>query len=103
VVVTARNDHAKPITHYQIHKHFPDIFDDIIFAHHYTEHHIPKSQLCKDIGARILIEDNIDYALEVAEHGIESFLLARPWNTWRTEECPHMTRVGSWHEIVLPA
>ncbi|MEI7478416.1 MAG: HAD hydrolase-like protein [bacterium] len=99
VVVTARNDAAKELTLYQIEKHYPNIFSDIIFAHHYTEKHIPKSDLCKEAGATYLIEDNIDYALDAAENGIYTFLLEKPWNSWRHEESPYIHKVATWDEI----
>ena len=101
VLVTARNDKAKQLTEYQLQTHFAGLFDEIIFAQHYTEHHIPKSQIAKRVGAAYFIEDNMDYALEVAEHGIEVFLLAKPRNTHRTETHPHLHKVADWKNIIL--
>ncbi len=95
-MLTARNEAQKPITEWQIATHYSGIFDDIIYAHHYTEHHVPKSALCQSIGAGVLIEDNIDYALEVATHAIPVFLLQKPWNAWRDENNTYIHRVTSW-------
>ena len=98
-VVTARHEWQKALTYWQIDNFFPDIFTDIHFAHHHTEKRMPKSQLCNEVWATILIEDNIDYALEASEKGIQTFLLERPRNHWRQETHPLMTKVKHWSEI----
>lgn len=100
-VVTARHDGQKALTYWQIDIHFPDMFTDIHFAHHYTEKRMPKSELCKEVWATVLIEDNIDYALEASEQGIKTYLLERPRNKRREETHPLMTRVKSWSEIEI--
>jgi hypothetical protein len=96
-VVTARNTDQEAFTHKQIESLFPWFFSDIYFAHHYTDRHVPKSQVCHDIGASILIEDNIDYALEASRQWIKTFLLEKPWNNWRQESDEKMIRVANWH------
>ncbi len=101
VVVTARNKWDAQITKYQIDTHYKWIFDDIIYAEHYTNNHLPKSQLCKDIWASYLIEDNFDYALEVAEHNIQAFLIAKPRNARRHETHLNLHKVDSRADIDL--
>lgn len=46
-----------------------------------------------------MIEDNLDFSLELAHNGIASLLLEKPWNKQRTEEHPLITRVRDWKEI----
>lgn len=48
-----------------------------------------------------MIEDNIDFALELAHNGIASFLLEKPWNRQRLDEHPLITRVKNWDEVRL--
>lgn len=98
-VITARHDGQKALTYWQIDTHFPNTFTDIHFAHHYTEKRMNKSDLCKEVWATILVEDNIDYALEASSQGIKTFLLERPWNKRREETHHLMTKVKSWSEI----
>lgn len=100
-VVTARHEWQKALTYWQIDTYFSNIFDDIHFANHFTENHVSKSTLCKDVWATILIEDNIDYALEASEQGIKTFLLERPRNARREETHPLMTKVKYWSEIEI--
>ena len=99
--MTARSDSAHITTLNQLEKHYAGIFDDVIFAHHFTEKHIPKSELCRQLNADYLIEDNIDYALDVAACGIPTFLIERPRNARRNEENPLITKVKSREDIVL--
>lgn len=99
IVVTARNHKAKSFTEYQISQHFPNLFSDIHFVSHYTEHHIPKSQVCINIWASLLIEDNIDYTLEVAECGIPCILIDKPWNNWRHESHKLITKIWNRNDI----
>lgn len=101
IVVTARNDMGRKITYKQLELHYPDIFSDVIFAHHYTDNHIPKSELCRNIAADYLIEDNMNYALDVVEHDIPVFLLERPRNSHRQEEHPHIYKIKGREDIII--
>ncbi len=56
----------------------------------------PKSVVCKEIGAQVLIEDAFKHALEASEAGIRVLLPHRPWNKGQT--APNITRVTSWNQ-----
>ena len=99
IIITARNKKAEELTTYQIEKHYPNIFPDIHFVSHYTEHHIPKSQVCINIWASLLIEDNLDYTLDVVECDIPCILLNKPWNNWRDESHNLITKVDNRNAI----
>lgn len=47
-----------------------------------------------------MIEDNLDFALELAENNIASYVLEKPWNCWTTTYHEKITRVTDWQEIV---
>jgi hypothetical protein len=47
-----------------------------------------------------MIEDNLDFALELAENGIKSYVLEQPWNRTRTEQHEKVKRVANWQEII---
>ncbi len=79
-VVTWRPSKWRHSTQQRVHDNFPGLFDDVIFAEHLTHQAVPKSQLCKQIGATIMIEDNLDYCIDTAWAWITSFLLDYPWN-----------------------
>lgn len=46
-----------------------------------------------------MVEDNMDYAFELAQNGIKTFLLEKPWNKGRKEEHKNLIRVKNWNEI----
>ena len=48
-----------------------------------------------------MIEDNADYAIDLATHGIPTILLEAPWNTeLDTSSHPRIHRVKDWKEIL---
>ena len=58
-----------------------------------------KSQICIENNIEHMVEDNIDYALDLANNWIKTFLIEKPWNSSREEVHPNMIRVKSWDEI----
>lgn len=48
-----------------------------------------------------MVEDDMDYAIELAQVGILVFLLRRPWNEHRKETHRNIRRVESWSEVVI--
>ncbi|MEI7558108.1 MAG: hypothetical protein WCJ45_04755 [bacterium] len=61
-------------------EHFAGLRDEIVFANHFSAQEKNKSELCKEHGINIMIEDNADYAKELADTGIKVYLLDKPWN-----------------------
>ncbi len=47
-----------------------------------------------------MIEDNLDFALELAENDIKSYVLTRPWNQHRAEHHDNIKKVNNWQEII---
>ncbi len=48
-----------------------------------------------------MIEDNAQYAINLATHGIPTILLEAPWNTdIDTSAYPDIYRVKDWREIL---
>ncbi|MDD3646346.1 MAG: HAD hydrolase-like protein [Candidatus Gracilibacteria bacterium] len=101
-VVTARIEELfGEYTKTWIEKYFPSIFDNIIFADHFHETRKEKSELCHEYGIEIMIEDNYDYAVELAQNGIKTYLLEKPWNSWQDGVHENIIRVKSWENIKL--
>ncbi len=100
-IVTARPPFFKELTIEWVSKHFPKKFEQIHFAfnpYNSNSMKITKSQICKQIGAKVLIDDNIVNAQDCAENGITVYLMDAPWN--QTEDLPeNIIRVKSWMEI----
>lgn len=98
--VTARPETLKEETINWLKKYFKDMEFPVYFTH--REAGMPslkKSEICKSIGAEILIDDYIENALDCAENGIKVFLMDAPWN--QTGSLPaNVIRVKSWKELI---
>jgi len=99
-IITARHSKLEKTTQEWVRNHFSDFFQNIHFANDNSKQSQPKYSICQDIGASLMIEDNLDYALELADNGVACFLLEKPWNRHRTEEHERIKRVKNWEEIV---
>ncbi len=80
IIVTARREEIKDFTIHWLNEHFKWLRDEIFFASHFTVNEINKSELCKQHWINIMIEDNLNYAIELANAGIKMYLLDKPWN-----------------------
>ena len=58
-----------------------------------------KSEICYDIGIDIMIEDNLEHAIDCANKVKKVLLLDYPWN--KKEDLPdNIQRIYSWNDIV---
>ncbi|KAK8921993.1 hypothetical protein KSP39_PZI020717 [Platanthera zijinensis] len=105
-IVTSRQNVIRGHTHDWIEKHFPGVFQQIQFGNHFalSGNSRPKSEICRSLGAQVLIDDNPRYALECAEAGVKVLLFnyrnSYPW----CKDClvgSHglVTEVCSWEEV----
>jgi predicted amidohydrolase/uncharacterized HAD superfamily protein len=82
-IVTARLTRLEEVTKRWINTHFPNIFHEIHFGNHYSTSgkSRSKSQMCKEIGAKLLIDDSLVYAQQCIKEGIKVILFGDyPWN-----------------------
>lgn len=98
--VTARPKTIEKETREWLKKHFKNIDFPIHFTHPASgKPKLKKSEICKSIGAKILIDDHMENALDCAENGITVYLIDAPWN--QSESLPeNVIRVKSWKEIL---
>lgn len=102
VIVTARREEIKDFTIHRLNEHFKWLWDEILFASHFTANEINKSQLCKQHWINIMIEDNLDYAIEMANAWVKMYLLDKPWNKIFDPEIHHgITKFYDWNELGL--
>jgi 5'(3')-deoxyribonucleotidase len=101
IVITSRQDFYFEITHKWLEQHFPQTFKSV----HFTEYgaadvKISKSDLCLKLGARYLIDDNLEFTLQAAAAGIKVLLFGDyPWN--QANELPGgVIRVKDWNEVL---
>uniref|UniRef100_A0A5B7ARU6 Uncharacterized protein n=2 Tax=Davidia involucrata TaxID=16924 RepID=A0A5B7ARU6_DAVIN len=105
-VVTSRQNAIKDHTIEWIEKHYPGLFQEIHFGNHFAldGQSRPKSDICRSLGARVLIDDNPRYAIECAEVGIRVLLFdyenSYPWcKTQSVIQHPLVTKVHNWEEV----
>jgi len=102
IVVTARiEEKFWEYTKKWLQKYFNNLIDDIIFTDHFTDKHRHKWEVCRELWIEYMIEDNMDYALDLAENWIKTYLLEKPWNNHRTEEHKNLIRIQNWNEFKI--
>lgn len=75
VVVTARNGDQKPETEKWLRQNFPDIFSHVVFADGHVGLAVKnKGDICKEIGASWLVDDNPDHCKDAVDKGITAVL-----------------------------
>ncbi|KAK3239658.1 hypothetical protein CYMTET_50428 [Cymbomonas tetramitiformis] len=113
VVVTSRQHVIQEPTLQWLDQHFPETFAEVCFGNHFALEGTSrtKSEICKELGAEVLVDDNPGYAMECAEGGIKVLLfdwkLQYPWSKTEGGGPLHenITRVSDWAavEAVLAA
>lgn len=105
-VVTSRQNVIKDHTIDWIEKHYPGLFHEIHFGNHFAldGQSKSKSEICRTLGAKILIDDNPRYANECAEAGIRSLLFdyedSYPWSKMDSgKQHPLVSKVSNWDEV----
>ncbi len=103
-IVTGRPSLVEEATRQWLERHFPDIFETVIFTNSYMsgdkEANIrSKGDVCLQLGATVLIDYNLEHALSAADAGLQVLLFGDyPWN--RTDKLPSsVRRVQAWSEI----
>ncbi|XP_055822455.1 uncharacterized protein LOC129891203 [Solanum dulcamara] len=105
-IVTSRQNAIKDHTIEWIERHYPGLFQDMHFGNHFALNgqSIAKSDICRSLGANVLIDDNPRYAIECAEVGIKVLLFdyenSYPWS--KSESLnghPMVKKVHNWGEV----
>lgn len=106
VVVTSRQHVIQKPTLQWLELHYPGIFEEVHFGNHWALEGISKSksEICRELGAKVLIDDNPIYAVECANAGISVLLydwhLTYPWSkTADGPSHPLIRRVTDWNDV----
>jgi uncharacterized HAD superfamily protein len=100
-VVTSRPRIVSAATKAWLDKHFPDVFSKVYFTREVIlgPNIKDKDEICQEIGADLIIEDEFEFAEDCAQENILVLLFDNPWN--REFKIPsYMTRVYSWENIL---
>jgi 5'(3')-deoxyribonucleotidase len=99
VIITARVKSMEKKTRDWLAKYFPELKEIVFISEDYKGYIKTKVEVCKEIGAEVMIDDKASFALECASEGIKVLLLDYPWNT-NVKDGPLIVRVDSWEEIL---
>jgi hypothetical protein len=59
-----------------------------------------KSEMCNQIGAQILIDDNLSYAHDCATNGVKAILFGKyAWNNYDEELHENIHHVHHWDDV----
>lgn len=106
VVVTSRQLVIERNTRDWLAKNFPEgTFDRVEFGNHWGKDGLKRSkgEICRLLGASVLIDDSLTYTSEVASEGFHALLFdlngTYPWN--KSDSLPSgVTRVTNWDMVV---
>lgn len=104
VVITARQHFFMEATHDFLDSHFPQAFKDVRFIDHFVGSALKPSaaklEICRELGAEFLIDDNLDTAVAFAATGGSALLFGRyHWN--EEEHLPgRVTRCADWKAVL---
>ena len=100
-VVTARPDAFLSVTERWVERHFPDLFSGIYFTNHFGQTGSVKRKVdvCEELGARVLVEDDLRHVSDCLATDIRVLLFDRPWNQ---KDVPlGVDRIRSWDEVTV--
>ena len=101
-IVTARHKSLRFSTWIWLYRHYKDIFSSVNYSNFLTNSAMKKSEICKKLWASIIIEDNLDNAIDCANAGIKVYLLDNPWNqNYNKKIHKWIIKVKWWEEIKI--
>jgi 5'(3')-deoxyribonucleotidase len=102
VVVTYRDIEVEDVTRSWLLHHFPELFKDLHMLGSEKEGHIykPKGELCKELGASYLIDDQVANVTSAHEAGVGAILFGDyPWN--KADELPSaIKKAQNWEQVL---
>lgn len=102
IILTSRFLEIQNETQDWLNRHFPNKFFGMYFTNHWSLTggvYKKKSDFCQELGAKIIIEDSLEYSTDCANFGIKALLLDKPWNQ-TAKDHPLVVRINSWREIL---
>jgi uncharacterized HAD superfamily protein len=105
VAVTGRPDELSGVTRALLDREFGGLFLAIHHTNFFTHARAARSKadVCREIGAEIMIEDVPDHAIDCANAGMRVILFDRPWNKGVAlggRGSGSIERVRSWDEAL---
>jgi uncharacterized HAD superfamily protein len=100
IIVTSREAHLEEITRQWLNQRFPEIFHDVAFVAIWTGTvKGSKADICRELGADYLIDDNPGHLALAAEAGITGLLFGLyGWSRDVAADAPYV-RVPDWNAV----
>jgi len=100
VFITSRPAPVREKTEISLRRFFPELNLEIIYSSNsYAETNgKTKGDICNELEIDLMIEDDLEHALDCAEKGIKVILLDKPWNQRVSHE--NLFRIKNWDEIL---
>jgi len=102
ILITSRPYVIEQKTREWLRVYFPGMFKKICHTNQVSRAHEErkrKSQVCRDEGISLMIDDAVDYALDCAEAGIQVYLFPALWNR-KAPVHKRIQPVRGWDEII---
>lgn len=101
VVITSRLAELETETRHLLARHYPSIFEAVYFTSHFGAQRKTKSEVCREVGVTMLVEDQLAHALDCAAAGIDVLLFGEyAWNK-PTEALPsNVVPVATWSDVL---
>lgn len=99
-IVTSRKADLLEVTELWLESHFPSTFAGVHFIElRGGRHKISKAQICREIGASYLIDDNAEHCALAQEAGVQGLLFGDyGWNR-AAKVAPGVVRVRDWQAV----
>ena len=99
-IVTARHKSLRLSTWIWLYRYYKNIFSSVNYSNFLTSTAMKKSEICKKLWANIIIEDNLENAIDCANEWIKVYLLDNPWNQdYDRKKHKWIIKVKNWNEI----
>ena len=103
IIITSRHPMSQEQTLAWLEDHFPQTFGAVHFSTHlYLDQPlVTKTDICKQEGVEVLIDDNFDFAREAAGAGIRVLLFGKDYSWNQDEVLPAgVERVRDWDQVL---
>lgn len=102
VLVTARSALEVEYTEQWLDRHAPSLFDDVTFVHRWRrapDHQVTKGEICRELKADYLIDDNYEHCQSAATLGTKAILFGDyGWNR-EYELSGDVVRAADWQAV----
>lgn len=99
IVVTSRDQVREVTTRQWLEEHFDGRIKDVCFTTSHDEtKEFTKGQLCRQLGASLLVDDNVEHCQSALDEGLEAILFGA--YGWQHHAPAGMRRRANWREVM---